>query len=354
MDILGQNVIVCAITMNTVSARYYFYILRILENMGLQKENLSDIIPSVKETESVTNRVSIDTLKALMKRAELELSNSHVGLHISKRFRISGYAYAGEIYSACVNTEQALAMSMKYSPLAHNIGKFEKAKVSDEHSIVKYTWEPSFKSDLIDSYRHIVECIVNNYLETIKWLTWDFGECVKAITFQHSGEAPLDEYDNIFGCKPIFNASETAIFLRQDILEKPLSTSNPVKLSLLEKRLNQLLAEYNVESDLIQRTKFVLHKIIQSRRPTVKMVAQELSLSERSFKRYLKNQGTKYQDLLQEVKMELCAGYIKEGLPYPEIAQLLWYFDHSALTRAYKNWHGISPSRDVTLELPDE
>ena len=120
-----------------------------------------------------------------------------------------------------------------------------------------------------------------------------------------------------------------------------------MKLALLEKKLNQLLAQYNMENDLVQRTKFVLHKIIQSQRPTLKSVARELSMTDRTFKRYLKEQGTQFRDLLKEVKIELCDGYIKAGLSYPEIAQLLWYYDQSALTRAYKQWHGAAPSEHL-------
>jgi len=236
-------------------------------------------------------------------------------------------------------------MSFKYARLAHNIGKFEKSVVSEEHSITKYSWHPSFSRTSIYNYRHIIECIITNYIQTIKWLTWEFGDCVKGVSFEHSAREPLDEYRKVMGCDPIFRDSETAILLKQDIMERPLSTANPVKRSMLEKKLNQMLAKYNMESDLIARTKYALHEIIRSQRPTIEAVAQELSLSERTFKRYLASQSSQYQLLLQEVKMELFDGYVKEGLPYSEIAQLLWYHDQSALTRAYKKWHGVSPTQ---------
>ncbi len=93
--------------MNTVSARYYFYILHILEDMGISRETLTDILPTVKDIESSSEGISVDKLKVLVNSAESELNDSNIGLRVSQRFRISGYAQAGEIYSASETIEQA-------------------------------------------------------------------------------------------------------------------------------------------------------------------------------------------------------------------------------------------------------
>ena len=115
---------------------------------------------------------------------------------------------------------------------------------------------------------------------------------------------------------------------------------------MLQHKLNQKLAAYNLESELIGRVTHNLHEMIDHRRPTLALIALDLSMSERTLKRQLKIEGTGFQDILRHVKMERCDNYMKEGLPFSEIAQRLWYFDQSALTRAYKNWHGIYPTQD--------
>ena len=70
---------------------------------------------------------------------------------------------------------------------------------------------------------------------TIKWLSWELGDCIRKVTFQHSAPSSIAEYKITIGCEVEFDASETSIFLQQRVLQMPLRTSNPVKLALLKK-----------------------------------------------------------------------------------------------------------------------
>ena len=335
--------------MKTVSVGYYYYILEILEGLGLSKTQTKKLTPAhLKHEPNLSVRISLEEFKALLDLAESSLNDPHIGMHISQNFRISSFGNAGSIYSICENIEQSIAMTMKYACLAHTLGQFE--KVDDKHPnspLRKYVWVPSFESHLNENYKQITECIIGNYIATINWLSWGLGKSIEKVQFQHSAIEPISEYQNVLNCKIEFDAEETAIILHKDIITMPLPTSNPVKLSLLEKKLKHVLAQYNMKNPLTERVRYTLHKIISHRRPSLELVAQELALSERTLKRYLTQEGTSFRDLIKSVKIELFESYLKEGIPFSEIAQLLWYADQSALTRAYKKWHGYSPTRKI-------
>lgn len=332
--------------MKTLSANYYFYILKIIEGMGLNRAEVAHIVPLELEINPDPKiRIEMRALQDLFIFAEDKLGDPHVGMHVSHNFRISNYGYAGGIYAMCDNIEHSMALSRKYGCLAHTFGEFLASPTSNLiNDTVTYIWSPYFELGNDTSLRQITECVVMNYALTINWLAWSFPEGIKKITFRHRATEPISEYSKILGCEVEFGAEVNSLVLDRSAHAAPLPTANPIKLSKLQTTLNQRLAAYAQSSDLTPRVKQSIQNIIELQRPTLSLVAQQLSLSERTLKRHLRAEDTSFQSVLRELKMELCAGYMKEGLAFSEIAQRLWYFDQSALTRAYKSWHGIAPT----------
>ena len=315
--------------------------------MGLKREVAAAVIPfHLEGDKSPGNRIDIETLYKIFKLSQSSLGIAHIGLHVSKNFRISNYGYAGSIFSTCDTISDAILCAEKYGCLAHTLGKFCIDSGFDEtDSLVKYVWTPSFHSAEDEKYRQITECVLSNYLLTINWLSWGVEGHVHKLTFRHAPKEPIEEYSKLLNCSVEFNAEQNALYVEREFLESPIPTANPLKLSLLQQKLNRHLAQYNSESDLIGRVEYTIEKMMPNQRPTLALVAAELSLTERSLKRYLKQKETKYQRILASVKMDLCAIYRTQNLSFAEISQRLWYADQSAFTRAYKNWHGASPSK---------
>ena len=85
--------------------------------------------------------------------------------------------------------------------------------------------------------------------------------------------------------------------------------------------------------------------IIRDQKPTVDIVANILGFSVRTMKRHLKDQSTTYREILERVKQRMCNELLDDGMKLAKIAQTLWYSDQAAFTRAYKRWHGVTPSR---------
>lgn len=335
--------------MNTVSGNYYFYVLKILEKFGLNRNEVANIVPLEDEDNSEPSfRIPLELFYQLLTHAENRLNDPHIGLSVSKSFRISNYGYAGNIFSICNDLEQALSFTKQYGCLAHTLGLFRMETENDPNSDhIRLIWTPHYPKDQNEKYRQITECILSNYAITINWLCWSFEHKIENVSFKHSLMGSIERYSDNFEAPVKFDSHENSITFNKALLKEPLPTSNPVKLSILKQRLNQALAKYNSKSDLAGKVRYVLNDIIKHHRPNISLVAKELSLSERTLKRHLKEENTSFQDILKSVKIELFNGYSEEGLPYSEIAQLLWYHDQSALNRAYKKWHGATPSQHL-------
>jgi len=335
--------------LKTLSVNYYFYILKILEGMGLDRSDVAHIVPFDLENQTHPSvRLKMEALQSLFAFAATKLQDPHIGLHVSHNFRISNYGYAGKIYALCETIEHSMSMTRKYGYLAHSFGTFS-PKPDIISDTVIYIWSPSFESDGDERYRHITECVMSNYALTINWLSWSFAKSVQKITFRHNPTMPLSEYSKILNCEIEFGASENSIILDKASHTTPLPTANPIKLSSLQNMLNKALDAYNLKSNLTGRVKYSLYNMIEHQRPSLALIAKDISMTERTLKRQLKNEGTRFQTILRSVKMDLCASYMREGIPLSEIAQRLWYFDQSALTRAYKKWYGVPPTRSKEL-----
>jgi AraC-like DNA-binding protein len=80
----------------------------------------------------------------------------------------------------------------------------------------------------------------------------------------------------------------------------------------------------------------------KAQKPTV---ARALGMSVRSFSRRLADEGTTYEEVVDELRRTLAVQYLKEpGMSLSEIAWLLGYGGSTSFNHAFRRWTGHSPS----------
>ena len=68
-------------------------------------------------------------------------------------------------------------------------------------------------------------------------------------------------------------------------------------------------------------------------------------MSSRTLNRHLREHGTSYLQILNDVRKELAIQYLRESdLSTDEIAERLGYTETTNFRRAFKRWTGKSPS----------
>lgn len=78
--------------------------------------------------------------------------------------------------------------------------------------------------------------------------------------------------------------------------------------------------------------------------PTLEGVASQLHLSPRTLRRHLKEQGTNFQTIFNNVRKEMAIGLLKETrLSVEEISSQLNFSDTANFRNAFKRWTGMSP-----------
>jgi AraC-like DNA-binding protein len=77
----------------------------------------------------------------------------------------------------------------------------------------------------------------------------------------------------------------------------------------------------------------------------VEAIAARMHMSPRTLQRRLRDEGTTYLELLNDVRRELALRHVQEGREsISEIAFLLGFSEVSTFHRAFKRWCGRTPA----------
>jgi AraC-like DNA-binding protein len=87
----------------------------------------------------------------------------------------------------------------------------------------------------------------------------------------------------------------------------------------------------------------VLHAALRAGEGHVDVIAKRLGLTARSLQRRLKDEGTTFNAVREDVRRQLSRRFLEDGLSIAEISFLLGFSEPSAFFRAFKRWTGQTP-----------
>lgn len=140
-----------------------------------------------------------------------------------------------------------------------------------------------------------------------------------------------------------FGSAATALHIDAALLPLPLPQANrhiaemcvQQCATLLQRRRARAGVSGHVRDHLLRRG----HAADQDE------VARELSMSVRTLRRRLTEEGTSYRELVAETLGMLAEELLRTGMPVEQIAERLGYADASSFTHAFKSWKGMTPGR---------
>ncbi|MFH7243813.1 MAG: helix-turn-helix domain-containing protein [Spirulina sp.] len=135
-----------------------------------------------------------------------------------------------------------------------------------------------------------------------------------------------------------FNQPCNAIKIPREYVSQPLNPLSPT--------LGQFEALHQSAPalDFIPSLKQLIEALLPQGCPTIAQAAEASGMSVRSFQRRLASHGISYGHLVDEVRFNLAAQWLKgESVSITDIAAELGYADTANFTRAFKRWAGVSP-----------
>lgn len=155
------------------------------------------------------------------------------------------------------------------------------------------------------------------------------------------------ERDNLFGnaTKFFYNAAENKMVYDGQLTHVPLLNPNEQLYEMFDKMAADSLHKLKNEGGLTTAVKEQLAKRLKGYLPTIDEMAEVLNMSSRSLQQKLKQEGTSYRELSNQVRKDIATTHLKAGeLNIGEIAFLLGFNEISSFSSAFKKWTGVNPS----------
>jgi AraC-like DNA-binding protein len=262
------------------------------------------------------------------------------GLHAAAAIRPGAFDVLDYAVRTAPDLRTALQRLARYNRLVHDLASFAVVPAGDAVRI-----EHRFEGHGARPCRQAVEFTLASLVVVASQIG---GEPVRALAveFAHAAVGGIDAFRQVFGVTPRFDAPASCLVLPCEALDRAVPAADPALSRIVTAHAEQLLAVHAPAHEAIAaQVRRQLAEGMASGPLTLRQIAQRLHLSERSLQRRLDAEGTRFADLVDEVRRELALRYIAdERLALGEVAYLLGFAEPSPFHRAFKRWTGTTPA----------
>lgn len=281
-----------------------------------------------------------ETVLNMLNLAEDLTGDTAMGIYAGSDFRPSTFLDIGMALTSASNLQEALAVNEKYQALTQQLGK---THLSVDQDTAKISWRPYISDP--ERMRPVTEAVFAGYAVFGRWLTWLYDKKITAMHFRHARPPHTDQSEELFGCEVQYEAPLDMMELEPSLVEMPLPQANADLLKILCARLDKALAAIYHPLTAGEEVFHCVQAELEGGAPTLDKVAEALSLSERTLRRRLAQEGTSFRSIVEAARKDACEIFLRERKKsIAEIAQALGYSEQSAFTRAFKSWYGKPPS----------
>lgn len=274
---------------------------------------------------------------SLMNAAIAVSGDPDLGLHLSQHYEPGIFTVLDYLAHSSATLREAIERVCRYERL-HQNGVRTTLRVQGARAILRQDTLVALPLP-----RQVAESSLANLLTIGRKLT---GKPLMPheVWFRHAEPATTREHERIFGCTLHFEAEYDALIFDAAWLDLPLPHKNPALGETLERHARELLAKLARGDSLADQVRRELSALLPDGSQDIERVAKRLHTSARTLQRRLRDEGTTFAALLEELRIELSLRYLAEpSLGVEDVALMLGFSDSRAFRRAFKRWKGVSP-----------
>lgn len=263
--------------------------------------------------------------------------NQSLALVFGSRLNISSHTSLGYALMNCNTLGQAVELFLRYYRI---IAFHIDLKFTVQGEDCFFTLEVNENNPLRDRFSY--ECFFSSLYSTVRYLLRD-----EPLDMWLEIAAPEPVYGNtfrqLFGDKVRFNTPQHRIGCAARLLELPLEGANPALVKIYERQCDNILARLKQGASQGEKVRTLLENC-QGAFPNHQEAAKLLATSPRTLRRKLSQEGTSYQQILDDIRSARAVSYLQDSkLPLSSIAYMLGFNDVSNFRRAFLRWTGKKP-----------
>lgn len=262
------------------------------------------------------------------------------GLHSARFVQPASWGVLGYITMNCATLGQAMSRILPYEKLVGDMGT---SRIEQHGAQLAMIWQCRQTNPALR--RQLVEHVLASWLIYARRLI-DQPANPDAVYFEHSQPSgtTLADYQQVFGCPVLFNQAFNGLLGPAAFLELPVQQADAQLLHTLEDHASSQLAELAEPRTIDQQVRDQLRLMLKEGMPRKERLAEQFHMTVRTLQRHLEQTGTSYQQILDELRLELAQVYLKQkNLPLEQIASRLGFSEPRSFHRSFKNWTGLTP-----------
>jgi AraC-like DNA-binding protein len=284
-------------------------------------------------------RVSHEMLCALWQEVARRSGDPCIGLRLPAFTQRESWYVFGYAVTSSPNLGRALERMVHYIPLLH-IGV--KLAFIVEETAARFT-------HAIPVSPAPVPTVLGQW--AVANIVWSFRQATGVnwvplqVKFQHPQPPDISAYRDFFRAPLAFDCPVDELILDIELLKLPLLKADPGLDAILNRHVKELIARLPKSNTFMDSVRWAISEGLRCGDVGMEVIAKRLNYTPRTFQRKLKEAGTSYTDLLDQMRHQLSLHYLREApIAVSEVAFLLGFSESSAFHRAFKRWTGISPS----------
>lgn len=284
--------------------------------------------------------IAASQMRTLIEGTLAASAHPWLGLEFGKLAPAHMHGPVGYSAVASASPRQALTVLSRYSCLRSSAFRLElepHQRASDVVVVELLDMGPLARRVMLDA----LMLMVARMLESIS------GQSLAAAEYFLPWPRPAwaAQYGACLGGTFHFDAPRLALRIPTSLLDAPCLSADPEAFAAASAECERKLAGMDAVATAAERLRARLRRV-EDKFPTLAELAAEQALSPRTLMRRLKEEGTCFQDVLDEVRYERARWHLLHtDAPVEVIAERLGMADTSNFGRSFRRWSGMTPSQ---------
>jgi AraC-like DNA-binding protein len=261
-------------------------------------------------------------------------------LRAASIFKLEDYEVFGFLAMSCQTLGQAYERTAAYRAL-YNVGaRWELLIEPDAERMVWYPW-PGDVRDV--GYRAAMDFTVADMSNAIASLS-PRRPMPTAVHLVHKAPAQTTGFRAHFGVEPKFGSPLYELVYAPGLHTLPISTFNSHLRDYFDEECKRLVSQMASGASIVEQVRKHLISVMDGGDSSIEAAAKQLGVSSRSLQRRLSDEGTRYNDVLADIRAEFAKRYLARGsISASEVAYLIGFTEPPAFFKAFKRWTGMTP-----------